>query len=507
MIRRILQVLLGGAVLGAAVIGVLWTTLQAPRIETPQRGHLVFSHVTVVNPGGERRSAQTLVVDGPRIATIADDAGEGRDDGSTRRYRGAYVLPGLIDMHAHYPPPLMMQEYEMWDLLYLAYGVTTVRDAGHPDFSKAGSYVLGIRERLGAGEIPGPRVFTCGQILNGISSVPGQRVVRHAAEARAAVDDLAAAGVDCVKVYSHLSPEALVAIREAAARHGLPVIGHVPLTVPFADAHLDDAQHFFGIGEKVPVRRWEDLWGGWQDLDPARVDAIVQTSLAQRVAHTPTLVVWERQSRLLDTAARYDPVLSLLPRHWRELTWTPNGLLWFPVTTETLAELRAALPKMRALLHRLFQAGVPVHAGSDATMPRVVPGTALHEELQQFVQAGLSPDEAWMVATRRAGEWLGEPMLGTLQQGAPADMLLFREDPTRDLAALATLEAVVAQGRLYPKEWLDEALGRYRAHFDGTVYNGLLTGIQRLMRKLGDLLLRVRPPPSELDQPQRRDRF
>jgi adenine deaminase len=61
------------------------------------------------------------------------------------------------------------------------------------------------------------------------------------------------------------------------------------------------------------------------------------------------------------------------------------------------------------------------------------------------------------------------PGLGTIAPGAPADLLLFREDPTRDLAALQTLEAVVADGRLYRRETLDAVRASQRV-YRGWVY-------------------------------------
>ena len=106
---------------------------------------------------------------------------------------------------------------------------------------------------------------------------------------------------------------------------------------------------------------------------------------------------------------------------------------------------------MKAVVRRLHQAGVRLHVGRCTPNPFVVPGISLHEEPAPLVDAGLTPEEVWVAATRWAGETLGLPQLGTVQEGAPAAFLFFREDPTRDLAALATLEAVVAQGRLYPK--------------------------------------------------------
>ena len=90
-----------------------------------------------------------------------------------------------------------------------------------------------------------------------------------------------------------------------------------------------------------------------------------------------------------------------------------------------------------------------------------------------------------MAATRWAGEFLGVPKLGTLQAGAPADFLLFREDPTQDLAALSTLEAVVAQGRFYPKAMLDEAFKRHRTHFSGWLYDRLTMTIAAVLAWMG----------------------
>jgi imidazolonepropionase-like amidohydrolase len=136
-------------------------------------------------------------------------------------------------------------------------------------------------------------------------------------------------------------------------------------------------------------------------------------------------------------------------------------------------DLGAALPKMKTLVRRLYKAGVRIHTGSDTPNPFVVPGVSLHEELRLLVEAGLTPEEVWVAATRWAGETLGMAKLGTVQEGALADFLLFREDPTRDLAALSTLEAVVAQGRLYPKAVLEAALARHREYFNGWLYDRL----------------------------------
>jgi imidazolonepropionase-like amidohydrolase len=117
--------------------------------------------------------------------------------------------------------------------------------------------------------------------------------------------------------------------------------------------------------------------------------------------------------------------------------------------------------------------------GTDPFNPFIVPGASLHEELRLLEGAGLTTEEVWAVATRGAGEDLGDPLLGRIEPGAPADLLILRKDPLQDRTALETMEAVVADGRLYPKQALDEALERQRGHFEGLLYDRISMAIAR----------------------------
>ncbi len=140
------------------------------------------------------------------------------------------------------------------------------------------------------------------------------------------------------------------------------------------------------------------------------------------------------------------------------------------------AEAGERLRIMKMLTDELHLAGVPILAGTDTGNPFVIPGASLHEELRLLVESGLTPEEAWMAATSAAGKALRQPGLGIVEPGAPADLLVFREDPTRDLAALGSLEAIVADGRLYTKVALDEGLGRWRAWLTAPL-RGALSGV------------------------------
>jgi imidazolonepropionase-like amidohydrolase len=119
----------------------------------------------------------------------------------------------------------------------------------------------------------------------------------------------------------------------------------------------------------------------------------------------------------------------------------------------------------------LHDAGVPIHVGTDTMNPFVVPGASLHEEMWALVEAGLTPEQAWIAATRGAAKALRQPHLGVVRLGAPADLLIFRDDPTHDLNALHSLEAVIAAGRLYPRDVLEEGVARWQQHFADPVYD------------------------------------
>jgi imidazolonepropionase-like amidohydrolase len=168
---------------------------------------------------------------------------------------------------------------------------------------------------------------------------------------------------------------------------------------------------------------------------------------------------------------------------YRDALWDRRFMVNFnQLTDEDLARMLRGAADALDLVRRLHQAGVRLHLGTDSIgLPGLVAGAALQRELGLFVQAGLSIEAAWYAGTRAAGLTLGVPRMGLLESGAPADLLIFQRDPIRDLSALDSLQAVVAQGRLYPRSLLEEALQRHRAIFEKQPYDTLTTGMIRLM--------------------------
>ncbi|HEX5717826.1 MAG TPA: amidohydrolase family protein, partial [Thermoanaerobaculia bacterium] len=169
------------------------------------------------------------------------------------------------------------------------------------------------------------------------------------------------------------------------------------------------------------------------------------------------------------------------PRVWREVVWHPaDGLpIYRNLPPELFAQLRASLPKKRELVRRLWAAGAEVYIGTDCLQPFVVPGAALHEEMKLFAAAGIPPEAIWAMGTWRAGRGLRQRQLGRLEPGAPADLLVFREDPTRDLAALDTLVAVVSQGRVFPRDRLQRDLAAWGEHMKEATFDQLSVNVAR----------------------------
>jgi Amidohydrolase family len=283
MTRRLIRYALLFILAIVILIAGLAFALRPPMPITARARGAVLRNVTVINPGLHRRSGQTVTVEASKITSIT------KASEAAGSFSEAYVLPGLIDMHVHHVPARAFADNRIFALMYLAHGVTTVRDTGY----LFGSAILRLRDQIRTGEFPGPQIFTCGPIIDGDPPIrPGSKVVRNAAEGARAVDEVAATGVDCIKVYQNLTPDALAGIEEAAAHHHLPVIGHVPTRVPFEQAHLADVQHLIGVplpalDQTLPEDlQLQLLASAWANIDQARIDFVVRTSVEQKLTHT-----------------------------------------------------------------------------------------------------------------------------------------------------------------------------------------------------------------------------
>ena len=480
------KVAIGLALALALIGGWVFKELQPPKSARAAADDFVLTDVTVIEPTLSRDTKATLQVVNGRIQRGTDEI-----DGAMAlpELSHTYVLPGLVDMHAHLPPdtPLKLSGY--YSLLFLAYGVTTIRDAGDPD----GTAVPAAREAIEDGEFPGPRIVSCGPFVAGAEPRrwPNTEIVDAPRDAERIASALVEAGHSCIKAYEDLSVEKIVALKAAARRHGLQLIGHVPSQLSYEEALIPDVQHFFGVPPAKSLKRDHVLnrIADWQDVDNARLDFIVQTTLDHEIINTPTLVSSHRLLLYRDyEAAKNDPAVVLLPRIFPDVVWNPvSGIPYWKEIGDFLPSLEQALTKKLDLVGRLYRAGAKLQLGTDTQQPFVVPGASLQQEMLLFVRAGIPLEEVWAMATWKQAQTL-MPGLGRLTDGAPADLLIFREDPTQSLEALSSLVAVVAQGKLYLSQEVERTVERYRTHFREGLVDEISIPIAR--RKVKQSVLR-----------------
>jgi hypothetical protein len=447
----------------ALLIARAGCSLRPPTLPVPLEWYRL-SGVTVINPGRDRRVNQTVTLRDGLIESIRDRS---RDEPRARRsfvFEQRYVLPGLIDTAVRLPALGHLQR--LFGVFFLAAGVTTVRDVGNLDGS-----IAPLQQQIAAGEIPWPRLIACGRVLEGDPPrCPDSRVVRDPGEARAAVDDLVAMGAGCVAVDATLTAESFAAVHQAAVAKGLAVVGHIPPGAP-RDAATFAAVQIIGAPPRQP-----DPSAGWQGLDPAAVDALA-ASAAQASAYAPSVLRWSQLLRQSDPTLQRELRVELLPRFYREVIWERE----MSAAANSTALLAPTLTDMRETARRLHDAGGRIIVGSGTPSAYVVPGVGEWFEMLHLVEAGLTPEDAWVAATRAAGEALGIAKLGTIEEGAPADLLILRQDPTQDLMALTSLEAVVSRGRLYPVSYLNGFVLQYARYVQGATYDQLSMLAARIM--------------------------
>ena len=439
---------------------------------------LLIRHAAVIDVrSGKTRPDQAIAIKGARILAIVDDAKARRFDAArSLDARGKYAIPALWDMHVHFGGgDTLIEENRNLLPLYVAHGIAAVRDAAG-DLSPS---VFEWRDAVARGALDGPTIFTSGPKLEGYQSIwPGDIEVGNHREIAQALDRLQGWKVDFVKITDNtLSPELFMdALRQAHAR-GLRVSAHVPFTLSIDEvsaAGLSSIEHIeyaYKAGSPqeaaigAMVRRGEiDSKEGWNRIQSSFEEATARTAykrLARRgTAVTPTLNGSFVTTYLDRDDHRGDDYLQYIG---------PGLQATYAWRVERAAKDDAAAIERRhrryernaAILPLLQQAGVTILAGTDAGFLNSYnyPGIGLHDELQRFVESGLSPLQALQAATINGARFLGQDRLhGSLAAGKAADLLLLDADPLRDISATRRIDTFVLRGQVHDRQALDAML-------------------------------------------------
>lgn len=388
--------------------------------------------------------------------------------------RGKYLMPGLVDMHAHlfsdddeFPEALADEEL----FLMLANGVTTVRLMnGTPEHLK-------YRAQVARGELVAPTLYVAGPQITGRRQ--GQtfngRVVTKAEEARAAVRDFKAAGYDFIKLTNFITPEVYEAVIDQAKKEKIRVVGHVDTRVGVRRAleahqqieHLD-AYLESVLKDESPIKtsvsdiglfrkqNWESL----DYIDDNKVREIARATARAGIYSTPTLTFFKMTFGIgmSEDEIRARPDFQFVPLKTREE--------WFAANKRVLASFFASEARRREyvrvrdmLVKEIHDAGGKIMAGSDTPELFLLYGWSLHREIKNLNAAGLSPYEALAAATRNPAEFLrAMKEIGTVEQGKRADLILLNANPLEDVSNTERRAGVFVRGRWFTEEELKRRL-------------------------------------------------
>ena len=369
---------------------------------------------------------------------------------------GRYVLPGLIDVHVHY--------FEWMGELFLAHGVTTIKDVGNDI-----AWISATRDEIEAGRANGPRIFFSG---NGLDIPPPRRDhfigIESEDMARRVVHMLHEGGAMAIKVREMMPVEVLRPIVDEAHRLGLKVTGHLRAMSAgdAAEAGIDGLEHASGIVQST-LDPWlridldtleaQDIYAKYVAerkayglISRPRGEALIADLARRDVALIPTMSGWWRmasdrieQFRAEDAALAADASLAYLPEQALSIWRTSN--LYDITDADDLAGLHAGYSIIRHLLGRHAELGGRVLAGSDTYLS--VPGLSLQRELLLLVDTGFSPLDAIRMATLDNAEFMGvESDLGSVAPGKLADLVVLEADPLAAIENIGTVSAVYRGG-------------------------------------------------------------
>jgi imidazolonepropionase-like amidohydrolase len=407
--------------------------------------------------GGKQLYNSVILIDNDKITAVGHQGNltvpQGYDIISTE---GMSVMPGLWDMHVH----LMINghsDYTHWDTAYidrfesvimpssahqlLMAGVTSARDLGAPLEAS-----IRVRERINKGEIPGPTMYMSGPFLQH-KPYPGTEKFRWGingtADARAKVDKLANAGVDCIKLIDHdeMTFDEVKAIVDQAHKRNLKVVGH---------SHRPEE---IRIGLKAGVDNFEHTGLSSAPEYPDDIIAMIKERTAQMnkgpLFWTPTVEGLYNYEYMRDNPEKLDgdcwhlglpdDIINDIKSSLRY----PGRMPYFQLTP-------IRKPTLEKKINQLKDAGVVLLIGTDSGIPMKFHCQSTWNELDVWVnEFKMDATYAIKAATYWPAKMMGvDDKYGTISEGKYADIITVKGDVLRHIALLQNVDMVIKHGKV-----------------------------------------------------------
>jgi len=396
-----------------------------------------------------------LLLQNGRIIAISPAGEEKRKADHVIDAKGRVLLPGLFDMHAH---------TSFWEGgLHLAAGITTIRDMGNDNPT-----LQQIIAQEQAGTLLAPHIVPAG-FIEGESPNSSRSgfVIKNLDEAKHAIDWYHEHNYPQIKIYNSFPKAILPETTAYAHSMGMRVSGHVPA---FLRAHevveqgYDEIQHInqvllnFLVDDKTDTRTLERFYlpaekVAGMDFDSKPVQDFIAELVQHKTVIDPTLSTFDFiRQKDGDMSAVYAVVADHMPPDVKR--GFLQGTMKIPDDT-TAARYEKSYAKMIEFTGRMYRAGIPLVAGTDA-----LAGFTLQRELELYVQAGLTPAQALQVATYNGAKYARVlDDRGVVMQGKRADLILVDGDPTKNISDIRNVTLVVKDDKAYYPSEIHDALG------------------------------------------------
>ncbi|MGN0659063.1 MAG: amidohydrolase family protein [Emergencia sp.] len=371
---------------------------------------------------------------------------------------GKYAMPALMDSHVHVSTP----EDFRW---YLAYGVTRI------SCMMGTAKALTWRKELSEGKRRGPKMKVSSPIIDGTDKYLAPTMdygrteqylpleeeygdllkrdciieAKDEKNARKAVRYARAAGYDYVKLYNNLKREVYFAACDEAEKQGIMAVGHM------MDCLNED--NFDGVIE--PFRYGQKSIEHIASIN----ETIMEQCLAEGVAIGTTFAVEKLKLERYEESDFYQAFMKDIPEGEKE-EWRQCGLRRRAVYAnepDRKPVKRRGMEFYQKITKEFQDRGGLLLAGTDSGIDGLLPGVDMHIELQCLSECGLSNFEVLKTATvNPAGfYWKGEAT-GTLEAGAPAEILILEGNPLENISSTWDIDALVCGTEFYDRDSLSE---------------------------------------------------
>jgi len=385
-----------------------------------------------------------------------------------------FVIPGLWDMHVHLEGENLIEDNNALLPLYIAYGITTVRDCA----SDLGEQVLAWRDDINHGDLFGPQIYTAGRKLEGINSIwKGDLEIANTIELNQMLDKLEDYKVDFIKITENTLPGHLfLKSVEASKKRGFKTSGHVPIDLTINElatagfSSIEHASYLLRLGsdENETIKQIQ-----LQKLSKSEANKNYMLNFNQEkaikayhdlartnIAVTPTLIGGKQLAYLDENDHQDDIFLQYLTKRFTDnYQWRIGRMA--NDSPEQKQQRKDRYQRIAKQLPYIQEAGILILAGSDSAALNtfVYPALALHEELGLFQDAGLTPLQILQSATINGAKFMNTlHTTASIDLGKEADLVILNSNPLVDIKATQDIHAVINNGNYLNRVALDSIL-------------------------------------------------